>query len=169
MAKKINWTEHNYSNTQSFSLQNLECYCRVVKIYDGDTITVIIHVFNCFYKFSVRLLGIDTCEIKSNNEVNKTLAIKARKRLFELISNVDTNDTNYTNIDIDKYLSDNVCLVYIKCNEFDKYGRILCDIYKNEDKERTFSEILLDEKLAYSYDGKKKLSEEEQLELLSKS
>ena len=169
MAKKINWEEHSYSNTQSFSLQNLECYCRVVKIYDGDTITVIIPVFNSFYKFSVRLFGIDTCEIKSNNEDNKILAIKARRRLFELISNLDKNDTNDIDIVIDKYLSDNVCLVYIKCNEFDKYGRILGDIYKNKDKEITFSETLLEEKLAYSYDGKKKLSEEEQVELLSKS
>jgi len=159
MNKTINWKEHTYSNTQSFSLQNLECYCRVVKIYDGDTITVIIPIFNNFYKFSVRLKNIDTCEMKSKNQTNKTIADNARKRLFELVTSQKLDDC-------DKFLSENVNLVYIKCGDFDKYGRLLGDIYKNKDETKSFSEILMEEKLAYSYDGKKKLTEEEQIELL---
>ena len=158
---KIDWTKHTYSNTQPFSLQNLECYCRVVKIYDGDTITVIIPVFNDFYRFSVRLKNIDTCEMKSKNQSNKTIANNARKRLFELV-------TMQTFDDSDNFLSDNVNLVYIKCEEFDKYGRLLADIYKNKDDIKSFSEILKEEKLAYSYDGKKKLTEDEQIEFLLK-
>lgn len=160
MNKIIDWTNHTYSNTQAFSLQNLECYCRVVKIYDGDTITVIIPVFNSFYKFSVRLKNIDTCEMKSKKQTNKTIANDARKRLFELVTTQNLDDS-------DKFLSDNVNLVYIKCEDFDKYGRLLGDIYKNKDDDKSFSEILIEEKLAYSYDGKKKLSEEEQIEYFS--
>ena len=155
----IDWKAHTYSNTQTFSLKNLECYCRVVKIYDGDTITVIIPVFNDFYKFSVRLQNIDTCEMKTKNQTNKTIAENARKRLFELVTSQRLDDN-------DKFLSDNVNLVYIKCEDFDKYGRLLGNIYKNKDDIKSFSEILVEEKLAYYYDGKKKLTEDEQIEIL---
>ena len=154
----INWKEHSYNNTPSFSLQNLECYCRVVKIHDGDTFTIILPVFNSFYRFSVRLVDIDTCEIKSNNPSCKMIATNARKRLFELVTK-QTSDLS------DSFLSDNVNLVYIKCKDFDKYGRLLGDIYKTGDDDKSFSEILIEEKLAYFYDGKK-LTEEEQIEIL---
>lgn len=157
----INWFEHTYNNTQSFSLQNLECYCRVVKIHDGDTFTIILPVFNSFYRLSVRLVNIDTCEIKSENPNCRMIANNARKRLFELV-------TKQTHDDSDKFLSDNVHLVYIKCKDFDKYGRLLGDIYKTSEDDESFSEILMKEKLAYFYDGKKKLTEEEQIQLLQK-
>ena len=155
----INWKEHKYNNTPSFSLQNLECYCRVVKIRDGDTFTIILPVFNSFYRFSVRLVDIDTCEIKSNNPTCKMIATNARKRLFELVTK-QTSDLS------DNFLSDNVNLVYIKCKDFDKYGRLLGDVYKTDEDDKSFSEILMEEKLAYFYDGKKKLTEEEQIEIL---
>jgi endonuclease YncB( thermonuclease family) len=155
----INWKERKYNNTPSFSLQNLECYCRVVKIHDGDTFTIILPVFNSFYRFSVRLVDIDTCEIKSNNPTCKMIATNARKRLFELVTK-QTSDLN------DSFLSDNVNLVYIKCKDFDKYGRLLGDVYKTDEDDKSFSEILMEEKLAYFYDGKKKLTEEEQIEIL---
>jgi len=158
----INWKEHSYNNTPSFSLQNLECYCRVVKIHDGDTFTIILPVFNSFYRFSVRLIDIDTCEIKSVNPTCKMIAMNARKRLFELVTKQTSSDLS------DKFLSDNVYLVYIKCKDFDKYGRLLGDVYKTDEDDISFSEILMEEKLAYLYDGKKKLTEEEQIEILKK-
>ena len=55
------WDEYNYNTTKTFSLKNTECYARVVQIYDGDTITAVIPLFDNFYKFSIRLNGIDTC------------------------------------------------------------------------------------------------------------
>lgn len=91
------------------------------------------------------------------NQTNKTMANNSRKRLFELVTIQNADDS-------DKFLSDNVNLVYIKCEDFDKYGRLLADIYKHKDDDKSFSEILIEEKLAYSYDGKKKLTEEEQIE-----
>ena len=58
---------------------------RVIKVYDGDTITVASKVPNLknsqIFKFSVRLNGIDTPEIKGSNEDEKSIAIKARDAL----------------------------------------------------------------------------------------
>lgn len=162
----IDWTKYNSDTTTTFSLKGTECYGRVVQIHDGDTITVIIPLFdtNKFYKFSVRLSGIDTCEVSSTTEENKILAIKAKNRLIELV----TSTTTAT--DIKSYLQNNITLVYLKCLDFDKYGRLLATVYKNNnnDVEISFSDILIKEKLGYCYTGKKKLTELDQVELLKK-
>ena len=155
------WLKYNYNTTTKFSLKNTECYCRVVQIHDGDTITVVLPLLNNFYKFSVRLNGIDTCEIKSENEANQILAQKAKNRLIELVT------LTKPDVDIKDYLLANVVLVYIKCNDFDKYGRVLGSVSKSKDDTQTFSELLVKEKLGYVYEGQKKLTEEDQIRLLS--
>jgi endonuclease YncB( thermonuclease family) len=151
-----------YDNkTPSFTLNGKNTLGRVIDIVDGDTIKIIIPLFNSFYKFTVRLNGIDTCELKSNNEENKKLGLKAKLRLIELICNDNENYLLDKN-ELKTLLNNNVFLIYIKCYNFDKYGRLLCDISKNN-KSKCFSDILLEEKLAYKYTGKTKLTEEEQL------
>ena len=66
---------------------------------------------------------------------------------------------------IKSYLENNVAVVWVKCGELDRYGRPLVDIRKTKD-DRTFTEILLEEKLAYEYGGKTKLGEAEQVAAL---
>ena len=58
-------------STPYFSLQDVNTYGRLVDIYDGDTVKVILPVMDRYFKFDVRLNGIDTCEIKSHNIENK--------------------------------------------------------------------------------------------------
>ena len=156
------WDKYNYNTTKTFSLKNTECYARVVQIYDGDTITAVIPLFDNFYKFSIRLNGIDTCEIKSANKTNRDMSVTARNRLAQLIT-----DSKYQeSMDMKKYFLENVFLVYLICDDFDKYGRVLATVSKNKDDIVSFSDILINEKLAYAYDGKKKLTEEEQINIL---
>jgi len=158
----IPWSFFNYDTTPEFSLKGTECVGRVVQIHDGDTLTIILPVFTTLFKFSVRLAGIDTCELRSKNETTKELAIKAKKRLMDLvISTIPPIEI----MDIKRYLMENIVLVYVKCHEFDKYGRLLAEVSKEKDSE-LFSTILLNEKLAYCYEGKKKLTEEEQIKFL---
>ena len=150
--------------TPNFSLYGKNTLGRVVDILDGDTIKIIIPLFDSFYKFTIRLNGIDTCELKSHNEENKNLGTKAKIRLIDLICN--KNNILEKN-ELKTLLNNNVFLIYVKCYNFDKYGRLLCDISKNY-KSKCFSDILLEEKLAYKYTGKTKLTELEQLNELSK-
>lgn len=170
----IDWNKYNFSNTKPFSLKGIECFARVVHIHDGDTLTAIIPLLNDFYKFSIRLAGIDTCEMKSPNEENQTLALKARDRLIDLIKTTnkatkeeEEEKEDEKQQDIKPYLLQHIELVYLSCQDFDKYGRVLAHVKKNKDDSQTFSEILIQEKLAYPYDGKKKLTDEEQLKYLS--
>ena len=50
----------------------------------------------------------------------------------------------------------NEVFVWIECFDFDKYGRILANVYKKEG-DISLSNILLESRLAYIYDGGKKL------------
>jgi len=154
----------NDTNTPVFSFDGINGMSRVVDITDGDTIKAIINFKDSYYKIIVRLNNIDTCETKSKCEENKNLGIEAKKRLYNLITNktIDTNDKKQ----IKQELNSNCYLIYLKCYDFDKYGRVLGDIYHNETDDTSFSSILIKEKLAYVYGGKTKLTEKEQIELL---
>ena len=56
----------------------------IVKVYDGDTITLATRLpivpldKQPIYRFSVRLNGIDTPEIKGKDHDEKTVAVRAR-------------------------------------------------------------------------------------------
>lgn len=155
----------NYSNTPHFSLNNTQTYARLVDIHDGDTITVIIPIFNHPFKFHLRLAGIDTCEINSKQPDLKLKALQARNRLLQLATN--NTITVYTNKkDIIQELDNHLYTLWIECLDFDKYGRVLANVYISHDKQICISTTLLNEHLAYPYQGKTKLSTEQQIDLL---
>ena len=61
---------------------------KVIKVYDGDTITIANKLpikDSPMYRFSVRLNGIDTPEIKSKHETEKKLAKEAKQFLSNII------------------------------------------------------------------------------------
>jgi endonuclease YncB( thermonuclease family) len=154
------------SNTPYFSLKGVETYARVIDVYDGDTITLVFDVNGFFLKFKCRLIGIDTCEIHSKNKENKQLAQLAKNRLFNLITNTAMNEDN-SKKELVKYFDENMFVIWIKCQEFDKYGRLLIDCYLTAESQKSFSDVLLEEKLAYPYEGDTKLTEEQQITFLT--
>ena len=118
----------------------------------------------------IRLFNIDTCETRSSNIKNKNLGLEAKKRVYNIITGkiieTDMNDNSNIKKIIKNELNNNCYYIHIKCYDFDKYGRVLADIYKTEndiENNNTISNILINEKLAYVYLGKTKLTEEEQL------
>jgi hypothetical protein len=107
--------------------------------------------------------------MKSKNQDNKILALKARLELLCLITQ-DTKqeyDINITRTDIKRILNESVFLVYLECKDFDKYGRLLADVYTDKTKTIMLSQHLLDKHLAYVYTGATKLKETEQVEIMS--
>jgi endonuclease YncB( thermonuclease family) len=162
----------NYDiSTPHFSLNGTNTYGRLVDIYDGDTVKIVLPLFESnYFKFDVRLNGIDTCEIKSHNLENKEKGVKAKKRVCDMVEEIYGNYVNVkleTQKEIKDYLKSIVCIVFVKCYNFDKYGRLLADVYidYNSLTRKSISEILLSEKLAYPYNGGTKLTEEEQLKI----
>ena len=115
----------------------------MVKVYDGDTITVVatldfgVYQSPQLYKFSVRLNGIDTPEIKTRNENEKRLATIARD---ELRSQLDGK------------------IVELKNVATEKYGRLLADVYVGDIH---VNEWMVAKGYAVKYDGGTKHRPEE--------
>ena len=105
---------------------------RVIKVYDGDTITIaskLPYKKSPLYRFSVRLNGIDSPEIKGVSKKETQMAIISRDKLAE------------------KCLGKKVKLTEIKR---EKYGRVLADIHCDG---ICLNEWMITEKLAVKYNG----------------
>lgn len=162
----------NYTiKTPRFTLNGLKTYGRVVDVIDGDSLTIILPVYNDYYKFNVRLNGIDASELHSQDDQLKQNALNARNTILNLIMGEDMilkEQHNFTKIEIQDMLEKQPKLVWIECLEFDKYGRLLAEIYITKDKDSSLSEYLLEKHLVYKYYGGKKLTENDQLEEFKK-
>ena len=104
---------------------------KVIKVYDGDSITIAAKPYENYpiYRFSIRLSGIDTPELRTRNENEKKHAIIARDALSEKI--------------LDK-------IVTLKNVESEKYGRVLADVYLGDEN---INEWLINQNFAVKYDG----------------
>ena len=116
--------------------------CKVIKVYDGDTITVAAKLHESFpvHRFSVRLSGIDTPEMRASNENEKKRAILAKKFLEEKILNQTVVLDNITT---------------------EKYGRLLATVFHNG---IDINELMITNNYAVSYSGGKKTTPPEWLE-----
>lgn len=103
--------------------------CRVLRCYDGDTVHVAAVVDGAPHRFSCRLAGIDTPELKTRDPYEKQEAVCARDRLAELLPQT----------------------AKVRVHGTDKYGRLLVDLYTASGE--SASSVLLREGLALPYDG----------------
>jgi len=114
---------------------------KVVRVVDGDTILCDIDLgFHVNIRKSVRLDGIDTPEKNSRVVSEREKAAKATAR------------TKYT-------LENKIVFIKTRLDDNDKYGRVLGYIFetKNDlDNNQSFNDKLINEGLAYIYDGGKK-------------
>lgn len=110
-------------------------YGKVIKVYDGDTITIASKLDfenSPVYRFSVRLSGIDSPEMKGKTSIEKTLALKSQTALSNMLMN-------------QKIRLENVSI--------EKYGRLLADVYYDDIH---INQWMVDNKFAVPYDGGKK-------------
>ena len=126
-------------NTPWLSLDKETLLCKVIDVYDGDTITVILPFNTMFYKKKCRLYGIDCAEIRTKDLEEKKCGYDAKRFLSDHIHNKQ---------------------VWIYCGDWDKYGRLLITIYTNKQDignfDKSINKLMLDNNHAYSYDGTKK-------------
>ena len=132
--------EATWKNTTPFIPQIRAC--KVIKVYDGDTITVAAKLHESFpvNRFSVRLSGIDTPELRAKNENEKKRAVLAKNFLQEKLLNQSVHLENITT---------------------EKYGRLLATIIYNGEN---INQLMIDNKYAISYGGGKKETPKEWLE-----
>jgi micrococcal nuclease len=125
------YPEDTFANAKPFVPQITEG--RVVKVYDGDTITIVAKLpykDSEYYRFSVRLLGIDTAEMKGPE---KDRATRARDALSARILNNTVQLRDVTT---------------------EKYGRLLANVYLGGE---CMNKWMLEQGHAIPYDGGNKL------------
>uniref|UniRef100_A0A6C0J2V8 TNase-like domain-containing protein n=1 Tax=viral metagenome TaxID=1070528 RepID=A0A6C0J2V8_9ZZZZ len=137
---EIDWA--NLDNTvELFSLEGQEHLAKVVDVYDGDTIKCVFPIHNKLYRWNCRLSGVDTPEIRTRCSIEKKHGYKVRDYLRDKILNR---------------------MVYLQCNEFDKYGRLLVNILYDD---CIINDWLIQNDYAFQYDGGTKQSWSEYLSL----
>lgn len=140
------------NETPCFSLAcNELIQCRIVDIYDGDTVTAVIPVFQSHYKFRVRLQGINACEMRDADSAKKEMANKAKKRVFELLTGQTWDEKLLPRKKLQQYFDEHPCIAHINCGDFEKYGRLLGTIYP-KGSSLSINDVLLSEGLAVAYE-----------------
>jgi len=152
-------------NTQSiplFTLSGKRTIGKIVEMYDGDTCKIAFYIFDNLYKFNCRLAGIDTPEMKPKmNSNNRDEEMNAAHRARNFLLNIATNCDN---IDLSLHLKKSECaellqkntkLISVVCGEFDKYGRLLVELYDEnvEPGSPSYNQRLITEGYAKSYSG----------------
>ncbi len=120
-------------------LQNRITLARIEEIYDGDTVKIIVLLSDTPVRFSLRILGIDTPEIKHSEgrlPQEHAAAVKVRDYIRSLFAN--------TNL-----------IAKVRIHEWDKYGgRVLGDLFLPTGE--SVSHILVSGGWARPYNGEKK-------------
>jgi len=175
-------------NINNFTLKGKEFYCKVVNVYDADTCRAVFFLNGELVKYTIRLKGVDSPEIRppSSDKYRHfqiTAAKQSRNRLIQLCTDCELEiESELSKSKIQKLINDNKKIIKIKCEEFDKYGRLLASLYTDIDrysvdeesvnKEKVLNKLfninhkLIDEGFAYEYDGgtKKKFNYQKYLE-----
>lgn len=137
--KKILQKIDDCNDVPFFSFDGHKDVCIVSKCYDGDTIHLVRIINKTPFRFNCRLLGIDTAEMKSHDVNEKIFAKQTRDYLADLVLNK---------------------MIWVEFKDFDKYGRLLCNIYLTQDDmndQYSVNQLLIDEGFAQPYDGGTKL------------
>lgn len=125
--------------TPYFSFKGKIFNARCCSVYDGDTFTALFIYNGEFIKYKCRCYGYDSPEMKPllsklNREEEIQLAHKAKERFIELVEKSKNN------------------LIRIECLDFDKYGRILVNVYNGVDKQ-SINDIMISEGHGKPYFG----------------
>ena len=134
-------------NTPEFTLSGKVFLCKVVDIYDGDTCKVVFSYKKDYNRWNIRMYGYDSPEIRvsrnaTNRDYLKKIGNDAKQHLIQLCNKKD--------------------LLYIKCGTFDKYGRLLGELYYSK-KEANNGKNSINKKMVFDkqglpYDGGTKIS-----------
>ena len=148
------------STVPEYSLKNKFMLGKVVYVYDGDTIHIVFNMNNKLIKFNCRLISIDSPEIcpKNIKDVNKRneeieSAIKSRNYLINQITNIPNTNTKMTKNEIKELCGKSTKLIWVKCFDFDKYGRLLVELYNSKDSKISINQLMINNNYALSYEG----------------
>ena len=140
-----------------FNFAGQSFYARVIGLHDADSLKVVLNVSGKLYKIMTRLEGIDAPEMRTKDPKEKALSIRARDYVAAwAMPDKFHVGGNYTEKELVAALWETPVIVYIKCGETEKFGRLLCEMFKNDVDPHSLNMLLKQNGFADSYDGGKK-------------
>jgi len=126
----------NKKTYKAFNLIDYSTWVRVIEVYDGDTIKILMNYRGFIDLWTLRMNGYDSPEMKPlksnpNRDKEKEAAKKSKEALM----------SHFT-----KH-------IFIKIVGFDKYGRLLAEAYNGKIH---INKWMIDNGFGYAYDGGKK-------------
>ena len=118
-----------------FTLAKRTVLAKVIDVYDGDTCKVNLYLHdNDLKQFTIRMMGYDCPELRTKNATEKKFGYRSKEIMQKLI--------------LDK-------LIKLECLDFDKYGRILGQIYifDSKNNEINVNKFMVDNHLGFNYMG----------------
>lgn len=140
-----------FETTPTYSLEGTKTNCKILKLYDGDTLWLAIEKHGQLYKYKCRMMGYDSPEMKPPlKQAGRDLEIKAAKESKDYLETLLK----------DKYVT-------VEFFGYCKYGRPLINLYIYKTSRNCFgsvtysnpkcvNDIMISSKHGYPYDGGKK-------------
>ena len=145
-------------NTPEFSLGPKLRLCRVLSVYDGDTVRIALRVRGRMTQWNCRMHGYDCSEIRPSR------SLPEEERIAEKAKAIAARD----------YLRGQVMgektLVFCRPHGFDKYGRLLTTLFYERKKNKVGANInheMVTLKHGYPYSGGNKAQEKAAAEALA--
>jgi endonuclease YncB( thermonuclease family) len=137
---------NSFSDLKLFTFDKITTKCRIVDVYDGDTVTIVFYYNEYPIKTKFRMFGYDSPEIKPkkitpNYEMHKSAGKIAKERLSEKILNK---------------------VLWVCFEEEEKYGRAMGTLFEISDEnkfagnEKSINVWMVDNGFGKKYDGGKK-------------
>ena len=128
--------------TPKFSLKDKFKMCKIVDVYDGDTIRGVFENNGVYNKWTIRMFGYDSPEMRPSRKLENRDEIKQKAK--------QSRD----------YLKSKILgkMVFLHCLDFDKYGRVLANIYSEEFGETSINDHMVEMNYGYPYFGGTKKS-----------
>ena len=133
--------ECTYDNTREY-VPTFDAGARFLRAYDGDTVHLCTLVDGAPHRFSCRLYGIDTAEMRTTDPHEKMEAQAAKRRLVELLLGAGTTAEAGRLLRVTGVMGR------------DKYGRVLVRLATADGEDA--ADVLVREGLAVRYDGRAK-------------
>lgn len=129
------------------TLGGLRTIAYVEKVYDGDTFTAVAYTGTKYEQFQVRLLGIDTPELRNVSAEEKARGIRARDYLRSLILN------KYVHLEVEGECKYGRALAHVNLLETDEqinrnlydgsYENVHENMYENSHNSNTYVAALM--------------------------
>jgi endonuclease YncB( thermonuclease family) len=135
--------ENDFSELKKFTFGGIITKCKIVDIYDGDTVTIVFYYNDIPIKDSFRMYGYDSPEMKpSKTLTNRDLHINAAKKCKKILEDMILNK-----------------ILWVKFLEEEKYGRLMGYLYFKEpinDNIESINDYMIKNGLGKSYLGGQK-------------